>query len=116
MTIYPKPWSDHDIKEYPVDPAVQTLWKQFPLRISSESQCYTCKEDMILVHSRTGGYVTRNCPKCKHYENLSESDFKKLRLYVACPKCKKRMFAETLPYTLNANYGYVCHDCHLGIP
>jgi DNA-directed RNA polymerase subunit RPC12/RpoP len=61
----------------------------------------------------SGGFVTRNCPACNKSNTLSEADFKKLGLWIACPQCKRRMAAEILP---DKNYGYVCSHCDLGIP
>ena len=52
-----------------------------------------------------GGFAIRNCPECGAYETLSEADFQRLGLWVACPDCRKPMKAQRVP---DSNYGYVC--------
>lgn len=101
------------MKIHHVDPDVQKIWKIFPLRISGESICRDCNEETVLVQSQGGGFVTRNCPRCNKFHTLTEHDFRKLNLWVACPKCKKRMTPEIL---YDKNYGYVCKNCDIGIP
>jgi ssDNA-binding Zn-finger/Zn-ribbon topoisomerase 1 len=98
---------------HPVDPDIRKFWKAFPLRIPGGSTCFHCREETVLVQSMKGGFVTRNCPTCNKSDTLPELTFKRLGLWVACPRCKARMKAEVFP---NKNYGYMCVTCGIGIP
>ncbi len=97
---------------YPLDPEAHQFWKIFPLRIPGGLKCEFCGEETLLVQSMEGGFVTRNCPRCSFSKYISERDFQSLGLYVACPTCKARMTAGTLP---DRNYGFRCATCDLGI-
>lgn len=96
-----------------VGPDTQQMWRAFPLRIPGGSKCASCQEDTILVQSMTGGFVTRNCPRCNRPGTLPFKTFKQLGLWVACPRCKRRMVALELP---DKNYGFACGACDIGIP
>jgi ssDNA-binding Zn-finger/Zn-ribbon topoisomerase 1 len=98
---------------HPVDPRVREFWKAFPVRIPGGSDCEDCRQETVLVQSMSGGFVTRNCPKCGRSSTLPESVFRRLGLWVACPSCKSRMEAIVLP---DRNYGYACSACDVGIP
>lgn len=101
------------MKIHPIGADVQKLWKVFPVRIPGGSKCFSCQEETVLVQSMTGGFVTRNCPGCGKFDTLPEQTFNQLRLWVACPGCKRRMTAAILP---DKNYGYVCNPCDIGVP
>ncbi len=60
----------------------------------------------------TGGFVTRNCPTHNIPMKLPEATFMKLGLWVACPRCRRRMSAQILQ---DQNYGYACGPCGLVI-
>jgi hypothetical protein len=98
---------------YPIDEAVSKIWKSYPIRISRHSISPCCEEPTILVQSMPGGFVSRNCSMCGSRTTLPEAIFlEKLDLYVACPKCRRRMAAEVL---INKNYGYTCRGCNIYI-
>ena len=101
------------MKIIPQNPKIQDIWGAYPIRIPGGSICVNCQQETVLVQSMNGGFVTRNCPKCNRKETLPESVFKELKVWVACPKCKKRMEPEHLP---DSNYGYICTLCDIGIP
>lgn len=98
---------------HPIDPSVRAFWKSYPVRIPGASQCWKCNQETVLVQSMSGGFVTRNCPRCNTSSSLPEQVFRGLSLWVACPACKGRMLPEILP---DKNYGYVCAECEIGIP
>lgn len=92
---------------------IRDFWRVYPVRIPGHSTCRSCSEPTVLVHSMEGGFVTRNCPKCNHPNKLPKEIFRdKLDLWVACPRCKKRMEPDILP---DKNYGYVCRVCNVSI-
>lgn len=97
----------------PADPTIHDFWKIYPVRIPGESRCESCREDTVLVQSMTGGFVTRNCPRCNHSDTLPQSVFRALRVWVACPECKRRMSPEVLP---DKNYGFICTTCSVAFP
>jgi hypothetical protein len=101
------------MKIYPLDPEIRKIWKIYPVRIPGGSTCHSCHEETVLVQSMDGGFVTRNCPLCNKEATLPEHIFKQLNLWVACPKCKKRMASQKLP---DGNYGYTCSFCNIAIP
>jgi len=98
---------------HPLDPELRGLWKSYPVRIPGGSDCGRCNEETVLVQSMNGGFVTRNCPQCNSPTTLPEATFRQLQLWVACPKCKRRMSPSILP---DRNYGYTCDECNIGIP
>ncbi len=100
------------MKIYPIDPKVEEFWKIFPVRIPGNSMCQQCGEETVLVQSMGGGFVTRNCPRCNKSDTLPEKNFHDLKLWVACPRCRRRMTSGTLP---DKNYGYICGSCNIGI-
>ena len=57
------------IREYKIDP---NIWKEYPVRISGLKESSCCKSPTVLVQSMEGGFVTRNCWKCGHFETLPE--------------------------------------------
>lgn len=94
--------------EYPIDEGVRSAWKLLPLRIVGPSRSACCKQATLLVQSREGGFVTQNCADCGQPDTLASVEFARLDLWLACPKCKKRMQAATVPIS---NYGYACEGC-----
>lgn len=96
----------------PISDAVRKAWKLFPLRLTDNSTSKCCGARIVLVQSLEGGFVTRNCSKCGHYEMLTTPMFRGLHLWVACPECNRPMDAATLP---DSNYGYECTVCDIGI-
>ena len=101
------------MKIHPVDPRVRQFWKIFPLRIPGGSVCDQCGQETVLVQSMKGGFVTRNCPTCNIPTTLPTSVFKRLHLWIACPKCGGRMEDQIVTAK---NYGYICRPCDIGIP
>lgn len=97
---------------HPIDINIRKFWKVYPLRISGQSTCRDCNEGTVLVQSKSGGFITRNCPNCNNPETLPNRVFENLDLWIACPSCKHRMEATML----HKNYGYVCYQCDIGIP
>ena len=55
-----------------------------PIRFSGHTKCPKCNTEKILVKSLEGGFVTNNCPICKH-------------------RMKQAM--------IKKNYGYKCNEC-----
>lgn len=100
------------IESIHIGSTIRDFWRAYPVRVPGHSTCGICNEPTVLVQSRDGGYVTRSCPKCAYYHPLPEPIFRKLDLWVACPKCKGRMEPDILP---DKNYGYVCHLCNVSI-
>lgn len=83
-----------------------------PLRLKGPSPSPCCAWPSLLVRSMDGGFVTRNCMKCWRPTTLSNYDFfYRLSCVVACPECGQEMYREFI----DKNYGFVCHDCDLGI-
>src|SRR5947209_4817071 len=93
-------WCDlgvRPMKWHPIDPDARRFWKAFPLRLAGGLKCELCGEETVLVQSMSGGFVTRNCPKCSGSKySLSDAAFRSLDLYVSCPSCKARMKADVL--------------------
>ncbi len=101
------------VESYHVDSIVRECWRAYPVRILGHSTCGSCSEPTVLVQSMESGFITRNCPKCNLHDTLPESIFRNnLDLWVACPRCKKRMEPDVL---LDKNYGYVCRSCNVSI-
>ena len=99
------------VKEYKINP---NIWKEYPIRISGQEPSKCHKEQTVLVQSKEGGFVTRNCWKCGSSETLPAKVFFSLNLLVACPECKRPM-RETKEDLDGRNYGYVCDKCEIGI-
>lgn len=89
-------------------------WKQTPIRFKGLSPSWCCHWPTVLVQSRSRGYVKQNCPKCGYgTRRLREYDFLyRLDCVVTCPYCRHAMYREVLP---DKNYGFVCHDCNVGL-
>ena len=100
------------MREHPIDPKIQEIWRSYPLRLSGLAKSRCCGMPTVLVQSMEGGFVTRNCPRCGTMDLLPETDFQRLGLWVACPECKQPMSAGRLPFS---NYGYYCKACDLSI-
>jgi ssDNA-binding Zn-finger/Zn-ribbon topoisomerase 1 len=91
---------------HPVESDARKFWKAMPIRIAGTTTCNKCNEPTVLVQSMKGGYVTQNCVHCSFSsQTLTPSEFQRLNLWVACPECKSRMTAQTLP---DKNYGFAC--------
>lgn len=71
------------VKIHMVSPDTQRMWRAFPLRIPGGSRCTSCQEETVLVQSMTGGFVTRNCPRCNRSSTVPFRTFKQLGLWVA---------------------------------
>jgi endogenous inhibitor of DNA gyrase (YacG/DUF329 family) len=100
------------VRIYPIDPNVLKFWKSYPVRFPGGSVSACCNEPTVLVQSMSGGFVTRNCPKCGTKDTLPEDVFlRKLDIWVACPSCRRRME----PTIIDKNYGFICRSCELGI-
>jgi hypothetical protein len=98
---------------YPDDEALHESWKRIPLRIPGRSESSCCGVPTLLVESKQGGFVQRNCSKCNRPFDLpTETFFNELDLWFSCPECKQRMSPAHLEY---GTYGYVCEKCNLGI-
>src|SRR2546423_10912455 len=79
-----------------ISSTIRGFWRFYPVRISGHLTCGKCHEQTVLVQSRDGGFVTRSCPKCEFHQTLPEHIFRKLDLWVACLRCKKRMEPDVL--------------------
>ncbi len=93
---------------HPVDAQTRDFWKTYPVRFSGHSISECCGKPTLLVQSMEGGFVTRNCSQCGLKDPLPEEVFfKKIDLWVACPKCKQPMKRDMF----GKNYGFVCEPC-----
>lgn len=105
------------MKFYPSNSEILKTWKKHPIRIPGQTISKCCDKPVILVESKSGGYVTQNCPKCgKLADTLKEDDFLKINLWkinvlVACPKCKQEM----KPEVTDKNYTFTCRKCDIAI-
>ncbi len=91
---------------------LRAAWKEYPIRVFGPrlSRCHN--KPTFLVQSMTGGFVTANCSECGNSATLSNDEFRDLKLWVGCPKCKGRMKDEILG---DRNYGYRCERCRIEI-
>jgi len=69
----------------------------------SESRC--CKGREMLVRSRTGGFVTKNCCTCK--QSAARVGLGQLPV-VKCEICSRTMHS----FVVNKNYSYKCSSCN----
>jgi hypothetical protein len=80
------------------------------LRIVTGRTSKCCGAPMIIVQSKSGGWVRQSCSGCNNRNStrrLSQDEFLQLPVYVACAKCRRR--AE--PSMIRRNYGYRCNRC-----
>src|SRR6266851_2494939 len=97
------------MRPYPNDDSLHESWKRLPLRIPGLSNSSCCDAPTLLVESKPGGFVQRNCSECNKPFNLPPATFMtELDLWFSCPKCKRRMNPSQLEY---GTYGYVCQGC-----
>ena len=89
-------------------------WKDTPIRFKGPSPSSCCHWPTVLVQSMSGGFVRQNCTKCGYGTRLvREYDFLyRLDCVVVCPYCRHAMYREVL---WDKNYGFVCHDCRIGL-
>jgi len=99
------------MREFPIDKKINEMWKLYPLRIPGPSLSNCCQSLTALVQGSSGGFVMQSCSKCGKEQTISEQEFRKLPLWVACPECKQQM----KPTFLGKNYGYECQKCQLSI-
>jgi len=95
------------MREHFVSPEVRELWKRYPARISTGSLSRCCRQPMVLVQAMEGGFVTQNCSACGTQDRVSEDEFLRLSLWVACPECRKPMVKEIV----RKNYAFSCEAC-----
>jgi len=96
------------MREFPVDKKTLEEWKKFPLRfVGKKSRC--CDTQTLLAQAMEGGFVMQYCCKCGKSDYLSEEEFQKLYLWVACPGCKVQM--KRSKGAKRHNYTYRCDDC-----
>ena len=101
------------MKPYPDDDELHESWKKLPLRVQGLSDFSSCGAPTLLVESKQGGFVQRNCSKCNQNFDLPTNVFlNELDLWFSCPECKQRMTPSHLVY---GTYGYVCESCNVGI-
>ncbi len=101
------------MRPYPDDDNLHESWKRLPLRIPGRSESPCCGVPTLLVESKPGGFVQRNCSKCNRNFDLPEDTFmNELDLWFSCPECKHRMSPSSLVY---GTYGYVCQGCNVSI-
>jgi len=104
------------MQRYEYDQKDVNGWKSYPIRVEAFDPSGCHEAPRILVQSMAGGYVTANCLSCGNKEPLSESEFKRLPLFVSCPRCARKMIAELVPGKSRAsNYGFVCNKCDIYI-
>lgn len=102
------------MRRYEYSKSDQDSWKSYPIRLTTSrvSRCHDKPE--VLVQSMEGGFVTANCIQCGKSDTLSQDEFKKLAVLVACPECRKAMRADYVPDS-SKNYGYCCESCSVYI-
>lgn len=105
-------WDEQRVRLLPIDKRTREAWKTYPVRVfcMSSSACACESQYTLLVQSREGGFVTRNCPQCGGKTTLAEHEFvKQVIMFVACLSCR-RMMAKA---KIGKNYGFVCaiEDC-----
>ncbi len=97
-------------RHFPWQPEARAAWKTYPVRVSGElSGCH--KVPTLLVQSMRGGFVTANCPHpdCNSYQLVTHAQFEALDLWVACPKCRRKMMTAVI----KDNYAFTCSTCDL---
>jgi predicted RNA-binding Zn-ribbon protein involved in translation (DUF1610 family) len=82
--------------------AVQRIMSQ-PLQLYSARKCPECGRDCVIVQSRAGGLVTRNCKDGHQAQPVRLSDLPRLK----CANCKVDMIIDTI----DKNYVYKCPTC-----
>jgi uncharacterized protein (DUF983 family) len=99
------------MKEYPIDDRLRREWK-LPLNLAGLSISKCCDEPTRIVRSMQGGFVTRNCPRCKKGPGriLPEHVFNKLKLNLSCPQCGLKLRNGKDGY---GNYVLICDGCRL---
>jgi DNA-directed RNA polymerase subunit RPC12/RpoP len=65
---------------------------------------WCCGERALLVRSRDGGFVSRNCLKCGQSAYAAETDLP----VVTCDACDSRLVVKKSD---GKNYFYVCESC-----
>lgn len=68
-----------------------------------ESRC--CRAKTLLVRSRQGGFVSRNCLKCGKPDYVNEQQLPSLH----CDYCSRAMVVRKVD---GQNYFYVCDNCN----
>lgn len=68
-----------------------------------------CGATEILVNSKTGRYITRNCIKCNKYHQVKISDLQQIAdLQLECEKCSGQLIADR---GVPSGYQYRCKKC-----
>lgn len=93
---------------YPINPEIREYWKSIPIRVLGHSDSKCCNAPTILVQSRKGGFVTRNCSRCGEKDTFPINSFYELDIWISCMQCKERMSPSLVEKT---NYGYICKKC-----
>ena len=89
----------------------EVFWKSYPVRLSTGALSRCCRRPMLLVAAMTGGFVTENCSACGTAGRVSEDEFLRLVLWVACPECRQPMVKEIV----RKNYAFSCEPCGIFI-
>ena len=95
-------------------------WKQFPLLITVPFVSRCCGAEMIVVESKTSGWVKADCPRCLSWETnrlISEPIVNSLKVPVDCPRCNSRMkpgkvWSGSQHNSRRITYGFECDYCH----
>src|SRR5579883_963001 len=91
-------------------------WKGYPVRLLGPRMSECHGEPTLLVQSMPGGFVTANCSACGKKYTLKEHEFRRLQLWISCPRCKRQMSPDRLSRInsqASGNYGYVCSKCQI---
>jgi hypothetical protein len=89
---------------------IDEAWRSLPLRISGSRFSSCCGVPTALVRSPDGQFVLHDCSKCGSSTPVTESEFYSLRVWVACPTCKRPMKSSVL---VNKGFCYECGSCTL---
>src|SRR5215510_3339372 len=75
---------------------VQTSWRTYPIRIVAPTPSRCHRKPSLLAQASNSSFVEGACtePGCGRLTSLSATAFKNLDLWVACPRCGRRMVSE----------------------
>jgi hypothetical protein len=90
---------------------LQASWKSYPVRVVAPTLSRCHRKPALLAQATESGLVQGVCtaPGCGKLTTLSQTGFRELRLWVACPKCQQCM----LPEMPVSGYGFSCERCHI---
>ena len=73
----------------------------------SRNLSHCCGHQMLLVRSREGGFVSRNCLKCGKPDYVNESQLPDL----PCDQCGRQLTISTVDPQGRRSFSYICSNC-----